>query len=96
MTRKRKQETSPEYYDRRGVLSEIDDQAIGFSLDEDLRRAILRGDRTRRLKNVTIKLDPVQLQALRKIATIRSIPYQTLIREWLAAGIRRELKLTGN
>jgi predicted DNA binding CopG/RHH family protein len=66
-----------------------------FSLGEELRRQILRGARTRRLRNLTIKLDPVQIQALRKIATRRSVPYQTLIRQWLADGIRRELRLTG-
>jgi hypothetical protein len=83
------------YYDRRGILGEIDDGDAEFSLDEELRRQILRGARTRRLRNLTIKLDPVQIQALRKIATRRSVPYQTLIRQWLADGIRRELRLTG-
>jgi hypothetical protein len=83
------------YYDRRGILGEIEDGDAEFSLDEELRRQILRGARTRRLRNLTIKLDPVQIQALRKIATRRSIPYQTLIRQWLAEGIRRELRLTG-
>jgi len=34
-----------------------------------------------------------QIQALRKIATMKAIPYQTLIRQWLADGIRRELDL---
>jgi predicted DNA binding CopG/RHH family protein len=43
-----------------------------------------------------IKLDPAQIQALRKIATRRSVPYQTLIRQWLAESIRRELRLTGS
>lgn len=45
------------------------------------------------LENVSIKLDPAQIQALRKIATMKSIPYQTLIRQWMAEGIRRELNL---
>jgi len=40
-------------------------------------------------------LDPAQIQGLRKIATMKSIPYQTLIRQWLAEGIRRELRLAG-
>jgi hypothetical protein len=84
------------FYDDRGVLSEVIDAPVEFALDEELRREILRGGRARRLKNVTVKLDPVHVQALRKIATQRSIPYQTLIRQWLAEGIRRELKLTGS
>ena len=52
--------------------------------------------RTRRLRNLSIKLDPVQIQALRKIATMKSIPYQTLIRQWLAEGIRKELQLSAS
>ena len=39
---------------------------------------ILKGQRKRLLENVSIKLDPAQIQALRKIATMKSIPYQTL------------------
>lgn len=77
-------ENLAEYYDRRGVLREIADQPVEFALDEDLRKQILKGMRTRRLENISIKLDPVQIQALRKIATMKSIPYQTLIRQWLA------------
>jgi len=88
-------ESTAAHYDRRGILGEIEHADVEFALDEELRRQILRGARTRRLRNLTIKLDPVQIQALRKIATRRAIPYQTLIRQWLAEGIRRELRLTG-
>lgn len=82
------------FYARRGVLGELDrDTRAGFSLDEELRAQILGGKRRRRLKNISVKLDPAQIVALRKIATRKSVPYQTLIREWLAAGIRAELGL---
>lgn len=91
----RLRENRAEYYERRGVLGEIDDRPVEFALDEELRRQILRGERARRLRNISIKLDPAQIQALRKIATMRSIPYQTLIRQWLAEGIRKELRLAG-
>jgi len=82
-----------EYYERHGVLGDLEDRTVEFALDEELRRQILAGQRTRRLQNVSIKLDPAQIQALRKIATMKSIPYQTLIRQWLAEGIRKELHL---
>ncbi|MFH1028298.1 MAG: hypothetical protein V1791_09875 [Pseudomonadota bacterium] len=82
------------YYDRRGVLPELDERPVEFCLDEELRRQILEGKRTHRLQNISIKLDPVQIQALKKIATMKAIPYQTLIRQWLAEGIRRELQIT--
>ena len=87
-------ETLAQYYDRRGVLHEIDERPVEFALDEELRQQILRGRRTRRLQNLSIKLDPAQIQALRKIATMKSMPYQTLVRHWLAESIRKELHLT--
>jgi predicted DNA binding CopG/RHH family protein len=90
----RVKESIAEYYDRRGVLPELEEGAIEFSLEEELRRQILEGKRTRRLQNISIKLDPAQILALKKIATMKAIPYQTLIRQWLAEGIRRELRIT--
>ena len=89
----RVKEDVAEYYEHRGVLGELKDDKVEFALDEELRRQILAGKRTRRLQNLSIKLDPAQIQALRKIATMKSIPYQTLIRQWLAEGIRKELHL---
>jgi predicted DNA binding CopG/RHH family protein len=89
----RVKESAAEYYDRRRVLSELREDPVEFSLDEELRRQILEGERTRRLQNISIKVDPMQIQALKKIATMKSIPYQTLIRQWLSECIRKELHL---
>jgi hypothetical protein len=91
---RRVRETPARYYDRRGVLSDLVERPVEFALDEELRRQILGGQRTRRLQNVSIKLDAAQIQALRKIATTKAIPWQTLIRQWLAEGIRKELHLS--
>ena len=91
----RVKDSPAEYYDRHGILTALEEGAVEFILEEELRRQILEGRRTRRLRNISIKLDPVQIQALKKIATKKSIPYQTLIRSWLADGIRRELRITG-
>ena len=93
---KRRKKTEEVYDARRGILDDLEPDEVEFALDEELRAQILRGARARRLKNITIKLDPVQIEALRKIATRRAVPYQTLIRQWLAEGIRRELRLTGS
>ena len=81
------------YYDRHGVVGEIEEGPVEFALEEELRDQILKGKRKRRLKNISVKLDESQIIALRKIATLRSIPYQTLIRQWLAEGIAKELHL---
>ena len=79
------------YYDERNILDEITDEAVDLILDEHLRDDILAGKRKRKLKNVTIKIDPLQIRAIKKLSTMKSIPYQTLIRNWLAEGIKSEM-----
>jgi len=79
------------YYEDRNILDEITDESVDLSLDDRLRQDILSGRRKRKLKNVTIKIDPFQIVAIKKLSTMKSIPYQTLIRHWLAEGIRQEL-----
>lgn len=82
-----------DYYDAHGVLDQITDKDIEASLDDELREAILTGNRKRKLKNVSIKMDPLYLLSIKKIATTKGIPYQTLVRLWLVEKIRRELKI---
>jgi len=82
-----------EYYDDADIMDEILHESIDLTLDNGLRKDILSGKRRRKLKNLTIKMDPVQIQAVRKIATMKSIPYQTLIRHWIAEEIKKELLL---
>ena len=85
------QKDAAAYYDRRGVLGELEEAPVEFALDEELRDQILKGKRKRSLKNLSVKLGESQIIALRKIATLKSIPYQTLIRQWLSEGIAKEL-----
>jgi predicted DNA binding CopG/RHH family protein len=82
-----------DYYDKRNILDELELDPVDFSLDEDLLRDILSGERKRKLQNVTIKIDPLQLKAIRKLAIMKSIPYQTLVRHWLSEQIKKELGL---
>ncbi|MEW6186302.1 MAG: hypothetical protein AB1585_11245 [Thermodesulfobacteriota bacterium] len=82
-----------DYYDRTDILEELIEEPVHFSLDDQLQKEILSGKRARRLKNLTIKMDPLQIQMIRKMAVMRSIPYQTLIREWLSEKIKGELHL---
>ncbi len=81
------------YYDKRGALGEILDEPIEMGLETELRKSILSGKRRRKLTNISIKVDPLQIQAIKKVATMKSIPYQTLIRHWLSQGIRKELHI---
>ena len=79
------------YYDDRNILDEITDESVDLILDGHLRDEILSGQRKRKLKNVTIKIDPLQVKAIKKLSTMKSIPYQTLIRYWLTEGIKSEM-----
>lgn len=88
-----KKMTDEEYYDKKGVLGEIMDEDIAISLDEALAKDIIAGKRRRKLQNVTIKIDPLYLISIKKVATQKGIPYQTLVRQWVAEKIRKELKI---
>jgi hypothetical protein len=79
------------YYDDRDILDEVTDEPVDLVLDEHLREDILSGKRRRKLKNITIKVDPLQVKAIKKLSIMKSIPYQTLIRSWLAEGIKSEM-----
>ena len=80
-----------EYYDQESILDEIMDEWVSLTLEEDLRKDVRSGKRKRKLKNISIKMDPLHVQAIKKLATMKSIPYQTLMRHWLADDIREEL-----
>jgi predicted DNA binding CopG/RHH family protein len=82
-----------DYYDQVNILNELLEEPVEFKLSEKLRRDILSKKRKRKLQNVTIKIDPLQVQAIRKLATTKSMPYQTLIRHWLSKEIKKELSL---
>lgn len=80
-----------EYYDQENILDEIMDEPVTLNVHEDLRQDIVSGKRKRKLKNISIKLDPLHVQAIKKLATMKAIPYQTLVRQWLAEDIKKEL-----
>ncbi len=89
----KKKATDEEYYDKRGILGEIEEGEVALSLEDALKQDILSGKRKRKLRNITIKLDPLYLLSIKKVATKKGIPYQTLVRQWVAENIRKELKI---
>ena len=82
------------YYDQVNILDELLEEPAEFRLGERLHREIVSKKRKRKLQNITIKIDPLQVKAIRKLATTKSIPYQTLIRHWLSEEIKKELSLS--
>jgi hypothetical protein len=81
------------YYDRHGILKEMIDEPVEMSLKTELRQSILLGKRKKKLKNISIKIDPLQIQAIKKVAAMKSIPYQILIRHWLSQNLKEELHI---
>ena len=90
---KRRAQGWADYYDRGNILDELLEESAEFSLDEKLLRGIHTRERKRKLQNVTIKMDPLQVRTIRKLAVTKSIPYQTLVRHWLSEKIKKELNL---
>lgn len=91
----RKKPDAREYYNAHGILKNITNADVDISLDEALKEDILTGKRKRKLKNISMKIDPLYLQSIKKIATKKGIPYQTLVKQWLAEKIKKELKIAG-
>ena len=90
---RQKTETWAEFYDRGSILDQIMEEPIEFGVDRKVQKDILTKKRKRKLQNVTLKMDPLQIVTIRKLAAMKSIPYQTLIRHWLSDKIRKELSL---
>lgn len=80
------------FWDKKGVLNFIGDDDEDIGLESQLKQDILRGRRRRHLKNISVKLDPVYVTVIKKLATQKSLSYQSLIRHWLSENIRKELK----
>jgi hypothetical protein len=92
-TVKPKEAVEAQYYDRHGILKELIDEPMDMGLRTELRRSILLGKRKKKLKNISIKVDPLQIQAIKKVAAMKSIPYQILIRHWLSQHLKEELHI---
>jgi hypothetical protein len=88
-----KETVEAQHYDRYGILKDLIDEPMEMSLKTELRRSILLGKRKRKLKNISIKVDPLQIQAIKKVAAMKSIPYQILIRHWLSQNLKEELHI---
>ena len=88
-----KQTVEAQYYDRHGILKDLIDEPMEMSLKTELRRSILLGKRKKKLKNISIKVDPLQIQAIKKVAAMKSMPYQILIRQWLSQNLKEALHI---
>ena len=77
-----------EFWDTHNSLDYIEsDEQVEIELAPELAAKIRERSRTKR---VTLRLRVSQIEAAKEIARKKDIPYQTLMRSWIAEGIRRE------
>ena len=55
-------------------------------------KKVIRERHAKAKSPISIRLVPEQIEAAKKIAATKSVPYQTQLRMWIAEGIRREAK----
>ena len=80
-----------EYFESHSAAEVWDQLTSGkpARLSSALARSI-RTRHTRAKSPVSLRLEPEQIMAARKIAAAKSVGYQTQLRMWIAEGIRRE------
>ncbi len=83
-----------EFWDKQDILNFVADPDEPITIDSKLKEEILSGKRKRRLKNISLKIDPAFIYTIKKIATQKAIPYQSLIRMWLAENVKKEMHPT--
>lgn len=77
-----------EFWDTHNSLDYIeDDEQVKIEFAPELVEQIRERAKTKR---VTLRLRVAQIEAVKEIARRKDIPYQTLIRSWIAEAIRRE------
>jgi predicted DNA binding CopG/RHH family protein len=77
-----------EFWDTHNSLDYLEsDEPVEIELDPELAAKIRERAQTKR---VTLRLRVSQIEAAKEIARKKDIPYQTMIRSWVAEAIRRE------
>lgn len=83
------EEEEARFWDEHDSTEFIDDfEPVEIELSPELEDEILS---KRELKKpVTLRLEPSQIDAVKKIAAKKGLPYQTLIRLWITERIKKE------
>jgi predicted DNA binding CopG/RHH family protein len=85
----RTEEEEARFWDEHDTTEFIDDfEPVEIELSPELRDEIISKRELK--KSVTLRLEPSQIKAVKKIAAKKGLPYQTLIRLWIAEKIRNE------
>src|SRR5687768_4617915 len=89
----RSEEESADYFQTHSVGEAWDQlpEARSAKASRNREKAIL--ERHSAAKSpISIRLDPEQIAAAKKVAAAKSVGYQTQLRMWIAEGISREVK----
>jgi len=81
------EEAEAKFWDIHNTLDYARGEPVGLELEPELARKLAEKQGTKR---VTLRLREQQIAAAKAIARKRDIPYQTLMRSWIAEGIERE------
>lgn len=82
------EEEEARFWDTEDTTEYLDQfDLVECELDPELEEEILR--RRELKKPVTLRLEPSQIEAVKKIAAKKGLAYQTLIRMWIAEAIER-------
>lgn len=86
----RTEEEEARFWDEHDSTEFIEDlEQVEIELAPELEEEILS---KRELKKpITLRLEPSQIDAVKKIAVKKGLPYQTLIRLWISERIRKEI-----
>lgn len=86
----RSEEEEALFWDSHDSTEYLDDlEPVEIEVTPELKEKI---SSARELKKpITLRLEPNQIDAVKKIASKKGLPYQTLIRMWIVEGISREV-----
>ena len=89
----RSDKEAADYFQTHSVAETWDQlpEARSAKASRDLEKAI-RERHSAAKSPISIRLEPEQIAAAKKIAAAKSVAYQTQLRMWIAEGIRREVK----
>jgi len=83
------EEEEARFWDEHDTTDFIGDfEPTEIELDQELKEKILNKSEPK--KPITIRLETNQIEAVKKIAISKGLPYQTLIRMWINEAIRKE------
>lgn len=78
-----------EFWETHNATDYLDElEEVKVEVSPELRRRVV--ERAELKKPVTLRLEPSQVEVAKQIARKKSIPYQTLLRMWIAKAIERE------